>query len=348
MLTQNLVRAVVRIKPFPLILPTRTHGIFITPSFRSKGPLFGLIQEEGKELEVSYDTIRIIGVMTNWNSVTGSLACGGPGLVKKIEEARQQTTPAITTSPPTTGQLTTPPPNRKAYGCCISSEEGKPCPSGLMECDRNIGYVNGQWIQVCCVTFGTTSNLFDLPACHGMEGIAKSEGNTVTTVCQAATSVDPVSTPPAVDTADGIIGTDDRVKIAIKTEPLHSVGIVVTDYGACTGVMVGRDLMLTAQSCLNKTADGTIHQMLFAPAYLEGDVPHAPATAIEYFYDHDVSDSAPFSALDFAFDYMIVKLDRPVGDEVGYWETILCTAFFSASYFLILHIHSQVLTHCSV
>ena len=278
----------------------------------------------------------------------GSLACGGPGLVKKIEEARQQTTPAITTSPPTTGQLTTPPPNRKAYGCCISSEEGKPCPSGLMECDRNIGYVNGQWIQVCCVTFGTTSNLFDLPACHGMEGIAKSEGNTVTTVCQAATSVDPVSTPPAVDTADGIIGTDDRVKIAIKTEPLHSVGIVVTDYGACTGVMVGRDLMLTAQSCLNKTADGTIHQMLFAPAYLEGDVPHAPATAIEYFYDHDVSDSAPFSALDFAFDYMIVKLDRPVGDEVGYWETILCTAFFSASYFLILHIHSQVLTHCSV
>ena len=150
-----------------------------------------------------------------------------------------------------------------------------------------------------------------------------------------------------------IVGPDDRIKIDIQPEPLHAVGVVYfpEDSNYCTGVMVGRDLMLTALDCLNKTADGTsFKQLQFMPEYRhEGDLPNAPATAVDYFYDQEWSEPSEWTRQEVAFDYVIVKLDRAVGDEVGYWETILCTALFFASYFLTLHnIDSQVLTHCSV
>ena len=82
-----------------------------------------------------------------------------------------------------------------------------------------------------------------------------------------------------------IIGPDDRIKIDVQSEPLHAVGVVYfpEDSNYCTGVMVGRDLMLTALDCLNKTDDGTsFKQLVFIPEYSdEGDLPHAPATAVE-------------------------------------------------------------------
>ena len=131
-----------------------------------------------------------------------------------------------------------------------------------------------------------------------------------------------------------IIGPDDRVKAQfIQSKPHHAVGFVLGSR-ACTGVMVGRDLMLTAQSCLNKTADGTIHNMWFAPAYGDDEVPITPARGLEYFYDRELSPSstsesmeemvANYDPLDGAFNYMIVRLDRALGDETGYWDTLLC------------------------
>ena len=138
-----------------------------------------------------------------------------------------------------------------------------------------------------------------------------------------------------------IIGPDDRIKIDVQSEPLHAVGLVYRpdDTVYCTGVMVGRDLMLTVLDCLNKTDDGTSfkHLQFFPEYHEEGELEHSPATAVEYFYDQEWSEPSEWTRQEVAFDYVIVKLDRAVGDEVGYWETISCKqsyrfqAFYSQS-----------------
>ena len=62
------------------------------------------MQEEGEELELSYDTIRIVGIITG-HSTTGDYnsACGGPGLVNKINELRQEVTTSTTSTTKSSG-----------------------------------------------------------------------------------------------------------------------------------------------------------------------------------------------------------------------------------------------------
>ena len=62
------------------------------------------MQEEGEELELSYDTIRIVGIITGRsNSGVYNHACGGPGLVNKINELRQEATTSTTSTTKSSG-----------------------------------------------------------------------------------------------------------------------------------------------------------------------------------------------------------------------------------------------------
>ena len=63
------------------------------------------MQEEGEEPELSYDTIRIIGIMSASlkNSNTYNAACGGPGLVNKINELRQEATTSTASTTKSSG-----------------------------------------------------------------------------------------------------------------------------------------------------------------------------------------------------------------------------------------------------
>ena len=62
------------------------------------------MQEEGEELELSYDTIRIVGIMTGSSNLGGyTIACGGPGLVNKINELRQEATTSTTSTTKSSG-----------------------------------------------------------------------------------------------------------------------------------------------------------------------------------------------------------------------------------------------------
>ena len=75
------------------------------------GPLFGIIKEEGKEFEVTYDTIRVIGILCGTSSDGKTVACGGPGMQNKITEflgtaSATTTTTTTTTTAPTTSTTT--------------------------------------------------------------------------------------------------------------------------------------------------------------------------------------------------------------------------------------------------
>jgi len=121
-----------------------------------------------------------------------------------------------------------------------------------------------------------------------------------------------------------VIGPDNRVKANfVGKPPFTAVGLVATNTGSCTGVMVGPDLMLTAQTCgYNKTSTEPI---IFAPAYHEDQVPFTPARSEDFFFDHEVNIAAGASVtdIDTAFNWVIVKLDREIGNEVGFWETLV-------------------------
>lgn len=87
--------------------------------------------------------------------------------------------------------------------------------------------------------------------------------------------------------------------------------------------MVGPSLMLTTQTCLDKSEDGSVLPTMFYPAHYQSKARIKPATALEYFYDRELPSEGPYSFEDISFNYALVKLDRAVGDEVGYWETTL-------------------------
>ena len=60
------------------------------------------MQEEGEELKLSYDTIRIVGIMTG-HANSYNIACGGPGLVNKINELRQEAMTSTTSTTKSSG-----------------------------------------------------------------------------------------------------------------------------------------------------------------------------------------------------------------------------------------------------
>jgi V8-like Glu-specific endopeptidase len=111
-------------------------------------------------------------------------------------------------------------------------------------------------------------------------------------------------------------GADDRYVFQDTSFPYSTVGKVQTATGSCTGTMVGRNLMLTANHCIKSG----LQWMKFTPSYYDGSEPYGSAYALSYlrwFAKGDESSSSSTS-LERAFDYALVVLDRNIGDDVGY------------------------------
>ena len=57
------------------------------------------------------------------------------------------------------------------------------------------------------------------------------------------------------------------------------------------------------------------------PAYHDSSSVHGSANSERVYYDKDImSSNGSMSYHDAAFNYMVVKLDQPLGDVVGYWN----------------------------
>jgi V8-like Glu-specific endopeptidase len=99
--------------------------------------------------------------------------------------------------------------------------------------------------------------------------------------------------------------------------PWCTTGKVETAGGSCTGTMIGRRLMLTGSHCMEWTRDGA-GWVKFTPAYYNGAAPFGVAWGERVIYWSRVDGSDGVSDQETAFDYVVIVLDRNMGDLTGY------------------------------
>lgn len=99
--------------------------------------------------------------------------------------------------------------------------------------------------------------------------------------------------------------------------PWCTTGRVDTAGGSCSGTMIGRRLMVTGSHCVQWTSSGA-GWIKFTPSYYNGSSPFGVAwgTRVIYWLRADGSDG--LSDTETAFDYVIIVLDRNMGDLTGY------------------------------
>lgn len=137
----------------------------------------------------------------------------------------------------------------------------------------------------------------------------------------------PVSDTPYKDGDRIVILDDDRLPVLNRAYPYSTIGRIDwvlangRSLGACTGTLIGRDLVLTNSHCLQHPRTGDVvnqrqyqrgrEKIVFKPAMIRGQAPaEAEVMTFEYGWD-DNPDVA-------AEDWAILKLDRPLGDTFGY------------------------------
>lgn len=118
---------------------------------------------------------------------------------------------------------------------------------------------------------------------------------------------------------DHFFGHDDRFLPPSDEMPWRAIGIVDLPDGSCTGVLVAPHVVMTSAHCLISSSGGHVKPLTFR-AGASGD----DEAGIAGFSDSVVSPtyargSAP-PGMGNGTDWAILRLDRPLGDEVGYLE----------------------------
>ncbi len=119
------------------------------------------------------------------------------------------------------------------------------------------------------------------------------------------------------DNPVNVYAPDTRYTYRDTSYPWSTVGrVATTGGGACTGTMVGRNLMLTASHCMQWNTDGTVGAFSFTPAFYNGDAPFGTAWATRVFYWNQASGG--LSDLESGYDYVVAVLNSDMGDLTGY------------------------------
>ncbi|PAX54871.1 trypsin-like serine peptidase [Brunnivagina elsteri] len=119
------------------------------------------------------------------------------------------------------------------------------------------------------------------------------------------------------DKPSNVFGTDTRYIFDDVSYPWCTVGRVETASGSGTGCMIGRNLMLTCSHCIVWNSDGSAGWIKFSPSYHNGVRPalgSAWGTRVIFWNKAE----GGLTDLETAFDYVVVVLDRNLGDVTGY------------------------------
>ena len=128
--------------------------------------------------------------------------------------------------------------------------------------------------------------------------------------------------PPDYDprVATTIFGRDDRRAFRDTAYPWSTVGLVETNRGSGSGVMIGPRHLLTVSHVIDWTApDGFVADWVrFTPSYFDGGAPFGEAYGAHvYWYVQEDGDGF-ISGNEGDFDYVVVVLDRRLGDTTGW------------------------------
>jgi V8-like Glu-specific endopeptidase len=119
------------------------------------------------------------------------------------------------------------------------------------------------------------------------------------------------------DLPNSVFAPDSRYIFQDTSFPWCTSGRVETAGGNCTGTMIGRRLMATGSHCMQWT-DGGAGWVKFTPSYYNGSAPFGIAWGTRVIYWSRVDGSDGVSDQETAFDYVIILLDRNLGDLTGY------------------------------
>jgi V8-like Glu-specific endopeptidase len=130
--------------------------------------------------------------------------------------------------------------------------------------------------------------------------------------------IPPLHSEPRIATT--IFGADNRRVLQDTSYPWSTVGLVETNRGSGSGVMIGPRHLLTVSHVIDWTApEGFAADWVrFTPSYYDGDGPFGEAYGAHiYWYVQEDGDGF-ISGSEGDYDYVVVVLDRRLGETVGW------------------------------
>lgn len=120
--------------------------------------------------------------------------------------------------------------------------------------------------------------------------------------------------------ATTIFGTDNRRAFRDTTYPWSTIGLVQTNRGSGSGVMIGPRHLLTVSHVIDWTApDGFAADWVrFTPSFYDGNAPFGEAYGVHiYWYVKEDGDGF-ITGNEGDYDYVVVVLDRRLGETTGW------------------------------
>lgn len=113
-----------------------------------------------------------------------------------------------------------------------------------------------------------------------------------------------------------VFGPDGRYNFYDTSYPFSTTGKIESPRGVCTGTMVGSRHVLTASHCIQWNADNTTGWVRFRPMAYDNTSPFGEAWGTLTYSYRQVPGPA-ISHSEIAFDFVVVVLDRHIGNATG-------------------------------
>lgn len=120
--------------------------------------------------------------------------------------------------------------------------------------------------------------------------------------------------------ATTVFGTDNRLVFQDTTYPWSTVGLVQTNRGSGSGVMIGPRHLLTVSHVIDWTAPAgfAADWVRFTPSFFDGNAPFGESYGVHiYWYVKEDGDGF-ISGNEGNYDYVVVVLDRRLGEVTGW------------------------------
>ncbi len=128
--------------------------------------------------------------------------------------------------------------------------------------------------------------------------------------------------PPMGDrrVATTIFGADNRRAFQDTTYPWSTIGLVQTNRGSGSGVMIGPRHLLTVSHVIDWTAPAgfAADWVRFTPSFFDGNAPFGEAFGMHIYWYVQENGDGFISNNEGNFDYVVVVLDRRMGETTGW------------------------------